>query len=73
MTPCIVMTALCIYLRRNQLPFILLCTRNKRVAITCHENQILNLGNQDYNDATKAAPGITEKFEEPLIVSNITS
>ena len=64
-THCIVLTVQCFYLWRNKDPSVLSPTRNKRVAITFHENQRLNLGNQYHKDATEVAPGIIEKFEEP--------
>ena len=41
---------------------VLLSTRGKRITITFHKNQKLNIGNQYHKDATELAPGI--KFEE---------
>ena len=46
MTHFIVLTVQCFYLRRNKGPSVLLSTRVKRVSITFHENERLNLGNQ---------------------------
>ena len=39
-------------------------TSDKRIAITLHENQRLNIGNQYQKDATYFVPGIIKKFEE---------
>ena len=39
--------------------------KGKRVAITFHENQILNLGNY-HKFATGVTPGIIDKFEVPF-------
>ena len=41
------------------------------VAVTFHKNEWLNLGNHYRKNATKVAPGIIEKFEKPLVISNI--
>ena len=43
-------------------------TRDKRIAITLHENQRLNIGNQYQKDATYFVPGIIKKFEEPHVI-----
>ena len=43
MTQCILLKSQCFYLRRNKGPLVLLSTRNKRIAITLHENQRLIL------------------------------
>ena len=44
-THCIVLKVQCFYLRRSKGPFVLLSTRDKRIAITFHEDQRLNIGN----------------------------
>ena len=62
---CIVLKVQCFYLQRSISPLVLLSTRDKRIAITFHENQRLNIGNQYQKDATQFVPEIIEKFEEP--------
>ena len=52
MTQCIVLKVQCFHLRRKKGSFILLSTSDKRIAITFHENQRLNTGNQYKKDAT---------------------
>ena len=52
MTQCIVLTVQCFNLRINEGTSVLLSTRNKRVAITFHENQRINRGNHHHKDAT---------------------
>ena len=42
----------CFYFRRSKGPLVLFFTRDKRIAITFHENQRLNIGNQYKKDAT---------------------
>ena len=42
----------CFYLRRSKSALVLLSTRAKMIAITFHENQRLNIGNQYQKDAT---------------------
>ena len=49
---CIVLKVQCFYLQRSISPLVLLSTRDKRIAITFHENQRLNIGNQYQKDAT---------------------
>ena len=51
-TQCFVLVKQCFYLWRNKGLSLMLSTRNKRVAITFHENQRLNLGNQYHKDDT---------------------
>ena len=52
MTQCIVLKVQCFYLRRSKDTLALLSTRDKRIAITFHEDQSLNIGNQYKKDAT---------------------
>ena len=59
---CILLAVQCFYLRGNKDPSALLSTRDKRVAITFQENQILNLGNHYHKYATQVALEILEKF-----------
>ena len=47
-----VLTMRCSYLQRNKSPSNVLSTMDKRVIITFHQNQRLNLGNQ-YNKDVK--------------------
>ena len=61
---CIVLKVQCFYLQRSISPLVLLSTRDKRIAITFHENQRLNIGNQYQKGATQFVPKIIEKFEE---------
>ena len=61
-TQCILLAVQCFYLRGNKDPSALLSTRDKRVAITFQENQILNLGNHYHKYATQVALEILEKF-----------
>ena len=61
-TQCILFAVQCFYLRGNKDPSALLSTRDKRVAITFQENQILNLGNHYHKYATQVALEILEKF-----------
>ena len=56
LTQCIVLIVQCFYLRRNKGLSVLLSAKDKRVAISFHENQRLNLGIQYHKDATKVAP-----------------
>ena len=46
----IVLTVQCFYLRGKKDPSVLLLTRDKKIAKTVYENQILNLGNQYHKD-----------------------
>ena len=41
----------CFHFRRSKGPLVLLSTMDKRIAITFHENQRLNIGNQYQKDA----------------------
>ena len=50
-TQCIALAAPCFYLRGNKDPLVLLSTRDKKIIITFHENQILNIENHDHKDA----------------------
>ena len=52
MTQYIVLKVQCFCLRRSICPLVLLSTRGKSVAITFHENQRLNIGNQYQKNAT---------------------
>ena len=52
MTNYIVLKVRCFYFRGSKGPFVLLSTRDKRIAITFHENQRLNIGNQYKKDST---------------------
>ena len=58
MTQCIVLIVQCFYLQRSKGPSVLLSARDKRITITFHENQRLNIRNLYHKD------GITE-FEAP--------
>ena len=42
----------CFHFRRSKVALVLLSTRDKRIAITFHKNQRLNIGNQYQKDAT---------------------
>ena len=48
----IVLKVQCFYFWRRERPAVLLSTRDKRITITLHENQRLNVGNQHHKDAT---------------------
>ena len=52
MTQCIVLKVHFFYLRRGKGHLVFLSTRDKRIAISFHENQRLNIGNQYQKDAT---------------------
>ena len=52
MTQCIVLKVQYLYLQRSKGPSVLLSISDIRVAITFHENQILNIENQYHKDAT---------------------
>ena len=41
----------CFYFRRSKGPLVLLLTRDKKIAITFHENERLNIGNHYQKDA----------------------
>ena len=47
----------CVYFRRSKGPLVLFSIRDNKIAITFHEDQRLNIGNQYQKD------GIIEKFE----------
>ena len=51
-TQCIECSVQCFYLQRKKGPLVLFSTRDKRVAIKFHENQIINIGSQYQEDAT---------------------
>ena len=51
MTQCIVLTVQCFYLQRSKGPSVLLSARDKRITITFHENQRLNIRNQYHKDS----------------------
>ena len=40
---CVLLSVQCFYLRRNQIPSLLLSIRNRKAALRFHENQILSL------------------------------
>ena len=61
------MTVQCFNLWRKKDSSVLLSTRDKRVAITFHQNQRLNIGNQYDKDTTQLAPEVIEKFKKPHI------
>ena len=48
----IVLKVECFYLRRSKNTLVLLSTSDKKIAITFHEDQRLNIGNQYRKDAT---------------------
>ena len=52
MTQCIVLKVQCFYLRRSICSLDLLSKRDKKIAITFHKNQRLNIGNQYRKGAT---------------------
>ena len=52
MMQCIVLKVHCFYFGRSKGPSVLLSTRDKKIAITFHKNQRLNIGNQYHKDAT---------------------
>ena len=64
MTQCIVLQVQYFFRRKSKGPLVLLPTRDKRIPITFHKNQRLNIGNQYQKDVTQLAPGIIEKFNE---------
>ena len=52
MTQYIVLKVQCSYLRRSKYTLVILSTRDKRIEITFHDDQSLNIGNQYQKDAT---------------------
>ena len=52
MMQCILLKVQCFYLRRSICPLILLSIRGKKITMTFHENQGLNIGNQYPKDDT---------------------
>ena len=52
MTHCIALNVQCFNLRRSKDTLVLLSTRDKRIVLTFHEDQSLNIGNPYQKDAT---------------------